>query len=49
MLLSNPDLEILEVGMNVGYQNASYFTAAFKKKFGITPSKLRVHFLPLQE
>ena len=33
--------EIKEICYKVGYSNTSYFTAAFKKKFGTTPSKYR--------
>lgn len=40
-LLARPDLEIMEVAKKVGYHSASYFSTAFKKYYGVTPSKLR--------
>ncbi len=40
-LLAKPDLEIMEVAKRVGYHSASYFSTAFKKYYGVTPSKLR--------
>ncbi len=40
-LLARADLEIMEVAKKVGYHSASYFSTAFKKYYGVTPSKLR--------
>lgn len=40
-LLTRPDLEIMEVAKKVGYHSASYFSTAFRKYYGVTPSKLR--------
>ena len=40
-LLARPDLEIMEVAKKVGYHSASYFSTAFKKYYGVTPSRLR--------
>ncbi|MFC5403272.1 AraC family transcriptional regulator [Cohnella soli] len=48
MLLAHPNVEILEIGSKVGYNNASYFAAAFKKKYGITPSKYRANSLEME-
>lgn len=48
MLLQYPNQEIVEIGSKVGYNNASYFTAAFKKKYGITPSKFRANSLHME-
>lgn len=40
-LLARPDLEIMEVAAKVGYHSASYFSTAFRKYYGVSPSKLR--------
>ncbi len=40
-LLTKPDLEIMEIAGRVGYHSASYFSTAFKKYYGVTPSRLR--------
>lgn len=32
---------ITEIAEEIGYKNATHFTAAFKRKFGVIPSKLR--------
>lgn len=39
-LLTRPDLEMMEVARRVGYRSASYFSTAFKKYYGVSPSKL---------
>lgn len=31
--------QVKEVGFSIGYNNASHFISAFKKKFGVTPNK----------
>lgn len=41
LLLSNPNLTIARICEMIGYNNSSYFAAAFKHKYGISPSKLR--------
>jgi AraC-like DNA-binding protein len=40
-LLANRDLSVSEVAWRVGYENASKFAAAFRKRFGLPPSALR--------
>ncbi|TXK72346.1 helix-turn-helix domain-containing protein [Paenibacillus sp. N3.4] len=45
LLLQDYNQEIVDISAKVGYTNASYFTSAFKKKYGITPSKYRVNVL----
>ena len=40
-LLLDGNKNINEVAYHIGYQNAQHFTAAFKKKFGILPSRLK--------
>lgn len=40
-LLLDSSLHIAEISDRSGYKNATHFSAAFKKKFGITPSLLK--------
>lgn len=40
-LLSNTQLPIYQIAEDVGYKNATHFSAAFKKSFGLTPKKFR--------
>ncbi|MDD3251277.1 MAG: response regulator [Lachnospiraceae bacterium] len=37
-LLENGNMKIYEISQQVGYENAAYFSAAFKKYFGKSPS-----------
>ena len=39
LLLREGKLSIGEVANLMGYSNLSYFSAAFKRQFGITPSQ----------
>ncbi|WKN42964.1 helix-turn-helix transcriptional regulator [Tunicatimonas pelagia] len=41
MLLEEKDKTITEVSEQCGYQYASHFTTAFKRRFGVPPSQLR--------
>ncbi|MDE6917003.1 MAG: AraC family transcriptional regulator [Lachnospiraceae bacterium] len=41
ILLREQNKSIQEICEMVGYSNASYFTATFKKKYGITPGQFR--------
>lgn len=41
MLIESPNKSIQQICEEVGYTSSSYFTAMFKKKYGITPSKYR--------
>lgn len=41
MLLEEENRSIQEICEAVGYVNSSYFTATFKKKYGITPGQFR--------
>ena len=41
MLLEEKDKTITEVSEQCGYQYASHFTTAFKRRYGILPSELR--------
>ncbi|GAA0790904.1 helix-turn-helix transcriptional regulator [Marinobacterium sediminicola] len=36
-LLENPDLQILDIALTVGYRDHSYFCRVFKKYLGVTP------------
>lgn len=38
-LLSNEKLSVEEISASVGYSSASYFSSAFKKKYGISPKQ----------
>jgi AraC family transcriptional regulator len=40
-LLSNTHLPLVEVGLNVGFQNQSHFTTLFHKRIGVTPKLYR--------
>ena len=41
-LLHDKDLLVNEVSGKVGYKNPNHFSSAFKKKFGLTPGKVKV-------
>lgn len=41
LLLSEPDKDIAQIAEAVGYNNSTYFTTAFKKYYGVTPSRFR--------
>ena len=40
-LLSSSDKNIIEIANEIGYENPSKFSEAFKKYFGILPNKFR--------
>lgn len=40
-LLITTDMTIAEIGFEIGYKEKAYFTHAFKKKTGVTPSDFR--------
>jgi len=42
-LIEEPSISIQAICEEVGYLNSSYFTAQFKKKYGIPPSKYRLN------
>lgn len=42
LLMKDLNKSIQEICEVVGYSNSSYFTASFKKRYGITPSKYRL-------
>lgn len=41
LLLTEPDKDVSKIALAVGYNNNAYFATAFKKYFGVSPSKLR--------
>ncbi len=41
ILLSEPGTDISQVASAVGYGSSTYFTTAFKKFYGVTPSRFR--------
>lgn len=40
-LLRTTDASVTEIALQVGYENATYFSTTFKKQYGVPPSKLR--------
>jgi AraC family transcriptional regulator len=44
-LLTNPHLNLVEIGNAVGLANQSHFTTVFKSKVGLTPGLYRSHLL----
>ena len=41
MLLSSPDSSIAAVGLDLGFNDQSHFTRAFKNQFGLTPGQFQ--------
>jgi len=39
--LCETTLNVLEIALNCGFHNPSYFTRSFLKKYGMTPTKFR--------
>ncbi|MBQ4914223.1 helix-turn-helix transcriptional regulator [Maribacter sp. MMG018] len=44
-LLSNTDLPIYEIAEEIGYKNATHFSAAFKREVGMAPKNYRINSL----
>lgn len=44
-LLENPDLQILDIALTVGYRDHSYFCRVFKKYLGVTPKTYQERLL----
>ena len=40
-LLRNTDHNVADIGADVGFESASYFSTAFRKKFGVSPGQVR--------
>lgn len=45
LLKENSDMDIVTISNKTGFRTPSYFTAAFKKKYAVTPSKYRINIL----
>lgn len=45
ILLSEVNKDIADIAESVGYSNSTYFTTAFKKYYGMTPSRFREYYL----
>ena len=41
LLLAEPGQDIARIAALAGYNNSTYFTTAFKKYYGVTPSRFR--------
>jgi len=42
-LLENTHMKMYEISSMTGYENAAYFSAAFKRYFGKSPSDVQNH------
>ncbi|MEM6736907.1 MAG: AraC family transcriptional regulator [Bacteroidota bacterium] len=40
-ILTNEQISVKEVARKIGYRNPEHFTSAFKKQFGVSPSKFK--------
>lgn len=49
MLINNKDVDINEISDKVGFNSSSYFASAFRKKYGISPSKYRINYFNTAE
>lgn len=45
LLLTKQSMDIVTIALRVGFNSNSYFTTAFKKRYGVSPSKLRSYTL----
>ena len=41
-LLTTTNMNVMDIGLAVGYDNTSYFHRIFQKQFGVTPRKYRI-------
>ncbi|MER2060822.1 MAG: AraC family transcriptional regulator, partial [Niallia sp.] len=44
-LLIQPEMKIYQIAEKIGYSDANYFSIAFKKSEGMTPSQYRARYL----
>ena len=49
LLLSQSDLSIAQLAQQCGFSSASYFTASFKRFYGVTPRHYRLHHAAQRE
>ncbi len=49
MLIRSTDITISEISAAVGYTDNSYFTRAFRKRYGVSPSEYRRHIISKEE
>ncbi|MEK3772259.1 AraC family transcriptional regulator [Paenibacillus sp. FSL R5-0887] len=45
LLVEKKDFNINDIASEVGFNSSSYFAAAFKKKYGLSPSQYRINYL----
>jgi len=45
-MLSNTNMQIQEIAVRVGYENALYFSTEFRKRVGLSPHKYRKSIVP---
>ena len=43
LLLKKTDLKMYEIASRVGYDNPAYFSVAFKRYYGKSPSEIQRH------
>jgi AraC-like DNA-binding protein len=41
ILKTNSNMNILDIALNIGYEHQANFSAAFKRKYGITPNQMK--------
>jgi AraC-like DNA-binding protein len=49
LMLRQPDRKIMEIAMDVGFNNLNYFNTVFRKRYGCTPSEYRRRAQPMLE
>ncbi|MCK9361911.1 helix-turn-helix domain-containing protein [Patescibacteria group bacterium] len=48
-ILAHTDKKVIEVALDVGYQNITFFNRMFKKIMGITPHSYRLSKMKIQK
>ena len=44
-LLKSPDISITEIALEAGFGNSSYFSRAFKSRYGVSPKNYRLKYI----